>query len=204
MREKRILEPAKGGDQNILGGRNPHGLYVPMSDDEQEVIARLVEADDLRLIIHGWAVLGKPHLIVGGDLRVGVRFRLDFPDGMAPVQVPFLDLELRRSNGQTVFREKKALGPAGQAPIAAGGAFFELQWDIAIHSMDPAFVKAIKPGARGLTSRRIDRDTGARTAEGNMQLDSTQKAALAHVEAGAEQIRKEDAAAAAKAEKPER
>ena len=136
---------------------------------------------------------------------MGVRFRLDFPEGMAPTPMPSLDLELQRHNGETVFREKKALAPPGaQAPLAIGGSFFELQWDIAIHSMDPAFVKAIKPGAMGLTSRRIDRDSGERTAEGNMQLSSVQKAALAHVEAGAARIREQDAVATASADEDKR
>ena len=78
-------------------------------------------------------------------------------------------MELRTRAGMTLFREMKAITP----PILIDGStFVEWQWDIAIKSMDPELVKAIKPGALGLTSRRQDRDTGLMTAEGNMKLDS--------------------------------
>jgi len=197
--KKGILEP-KGDGTNILGGKNPQGLYVPMSDDEQEVIARLVEADDLILVIHNWAVLRKPHLIVG-DLRVGIQFRLAFADGLLPTPLHFLDLELQRESGQTIFRQKKAITVGGKPLMAQGGAFFDFQWDIAIDHMDPQFVKSVKPGAFGLTSRRIDKDTGHRSERGNMQLDSTQQGALAAVDKGAAEVRAGDDAAVKKAEK---
>jgi len=198
--KKGILNPTRDGKTNILGGGNINSLYVPISEDEQEVIHRLVEAGDLQLIVHDFGKEDKPHIIVG-DLRVGIQFQLNIPVGMLPRTVTFLDLELRRHNGQTVFREKKALSVNGEGIIVQGGMFLDFQWDIAIHSMDPEFVRAIKPGATGLTSRRIDRDTGERTHAGNMNLDSVQKGALAYVEKGAAEVRAEDALAVAKAVK---
>ena len=63
------------------------------------------------------------------------------------------------------------------------------EWDIAIHSMDPRLVKLLKPGAFGLTSRRQDKDTGEMTSQGNMKLDSAQKAVLAHLEASQAAVR---------------
>jgi hypothetical protein len=56
--------------------------------------------------------------------------------------------------------------------------FLDMQWDIALHSMDPRLVKLLKPGAIGLTSRRQDRETGEITTQGNMKLNGAQKQAL--------------------------
>lgn len=176
-------------DHNPFGGKNPHGLYVPMSEDEQEVIQRLIETKDLILVIHGWAVLENPNIIFG-DLRVGVKFRLNFNGPEKPTPLPYLDLELRRANGQTIFREKKNIFPS---PTVCAGVFLDFQWDIAIDHMSPAFVKSIKPGAIGLTSRRIDRDTGERSETGTMHLDTDKKKLLKIVDQAAADIRKEDA-----------
>jgi len=183
-------------DQNPFGGKNPHGLYVPMSEDEQEVIQRLIETKDLVLVIHGWAILENPNLLAG-DLRVGIKFRLDFNRPSAPVPLHFLDLELRRANGQSIFRQKMPINPPVQV---MAGVFLDFQWDIAIDHMDPAFVKSIKPGAHGLTSRRIDKDTGERSDTGTMHLDTEKKRLLKIVDSQAKEVRAEEAAKLADAE----
>lgn len=183
-------------DQNPFGGKNPHGLYVPMSEDEQEVLQRLIETKDLILVIHGWAILENPN-ILAGDLRIGIKFRLDFNRPTFPVPLHFLDLELKRANGQSIFRQKLPINP----PVEImAGVFLDFQWDIAIDHMDPAFVKSIKPGAHGLTSRRIDKDTGERSETGTMHLDTEKKRLLRIVDGEAEKAREDEAEKLAKAE----
>ena len=175
-------------DRNMFGGKNPRGLYVPMSEDEQEVLERLVQAKDLVLDIKGWAVLENPKLIVG-DLRVGIPFTLKFSGGMTRIQ--FLDLELKKANGMLIFKQRMPVHPPIQA---MPGMEVGLQWDIAIDHMDPDFVKLIKPGAMGITSRRLDKETGERTATGNMLLDATGRRILNQVDEDAKRTRQQDAA----------
>jgi len=183
-------------DQNPFGGKNPHGLYVPMSEDEQEVLARLIESKNLMLVIHGWATLENPN-IIAGDLRIAIQFQLDFNRPAAPMPLHFLDLELILTNGQSIFRQRMPINP----PVEVmAGVFLTFQWDIAIDHMDPAFVKSIKPGAKGLTSRRIDKDTGERSETGTMHLSPEKKRLLHLVDSGAEEVRAEEAAKLAAAE----
>ena len=162
---------------NLFGGANSKGLYVPMSDDEQEVIHRLIEAEDLVLFIHGWGRLDRPRFLVG-DHRIGVQFRLTFNRPAKPMPVYFFDLELKTRSGISLCKERLPTMYNGQPVAVQAGMFLDMQWDIALHSMDPRLVKLLKPGAIGLTSRRQDKDTGQMTAQGNMKLDANQKAAL--------------------------
>jgi hypothetical protein len=167
---------------NLFGGKNARGLYVPMSEDEQEVIHRLVEGEDLVLIIHGWGTLNRPRFLVG-DHRIGVQFRLTFNRPATPIDVWFFDLELKTRTGISLVKERLPVMYDGKPVQVCAGMFLDMQWDIALHSMDPRLVKLLKPGAIGLTSRRQDKDTGEMTAQGNMKLDSNQKRALAELEA---------------------
>lgn len=180
-------------DGNMFGGKNPHGLYVPMSEDEQEVVARLIESDDLEVNIVGWGVAPQAKYVVG-DHRVGIVFemRIDRPDLSAPVPLHFLDLELRTRAGMLLFGERLPTAVNGVAPQVANGMSLVFAWDIAIHSMDPKLVKMFKPGAIGLTSRRIDPATGERTAEGNLILTPEQKAALRVLTEGEKKVKAQD------------
>lgn len=171
----------KHGGTNAFGGKNSRGLYVPMSEDEQEVIHRLVEAEDLVLIIHGWGTLDRPRFLIG-DHRVGVQFRMDFHRPANPMPVWFFDLELKTRSGVSLCRERLPSVYNGQPVNVCAGMYLDMQWDIALHSMDPKLVKMLKPGALGLTSRRQDRDTGAMTAQGNMKLNSQQQKLLHELE----------------------
>jgi hypothetical protein len=188
------------GGSNIFGGSNRRGLYVPMSEDEQEVIHRLVEAEDIQLIIHGWGTLDRPRFLVG-DHRIGVRFRLTFNRPAAPMPVWFFDLELRTRTGITLVKERLPSIYNGQPVQVAAGTFLDMQWDIALHSMDPRLVKLLKPGAIGLTSRRQDKDTGEMTAEGNMKLTPKQRATLHEMERAYAENRAADTAQVVKATK---
>lgn len=166
---------------NLFGGKNAHGLYVPMSEVEQEAIVRLVEAQDLVLLIHGWGHLNKPRFLVG-DHRIGVQFRLTFHRPPGPMPVYFFDLELQTRSGISLVKERMPTLYNGKPVSVMAGVYLDMQWDIAIHSMDPRLVKMLMPGAIGLTSRRQDKDTGEMTARGNMKLDDNQAQALQHLE----------------------
>ena len=173
---------------NLFGGKNPRGLYVPMSEDEQEVVTRLIEAEDLILYIHGWGRLDRPRFLVG-DHRIGVQFRLTFNRPATPMDVWFFDLELKTRTGITLVKERLPVMYGGKPIQVCAGVYLDMQWDIALHSMDPRLVKLLKPGAIGLTSRRQDKDTGEITTQGNMKLDSNQKRALALLEADQAKVR---------------
>lgn len=181
------------GGQNIFGGKNRRGLYVPMSEDEQEVIHRLVDAEDILLVIHGWGVLDRPRFLVG-DHRIGVQFRITFNRPAAPTPVFFFDLELKTRTGITLCKERLPTLYNGKPISVCVGMFLDMQWDIALHSLDPKLVKLLKPGAIGLTSRRQDKDTGQMTAEGNMKLSPKQRKALAELETAQSANRAEDLA----------
>lgn len=177
-------------DKNVFGGANPNGLYVPMSETEQEVLARLVASDDLEVVVQEWGVVAKPR-VTFGDLRVCVQFRMDFDRPAAPMTVQFFDLELRTRSGITLFKERQPTLVNGKPIQVAAGVFLDLVWDIALSHMDPKLVKALKPGAVGLTSRRLDKETGEATFAGNMRLSNEQKTLLRRLEQGQKQIKKD-------------
>jgi hypothetical protein len=168
-------------EKNIFGGANPNGLYVPLTEDEQEALHRLVERDDIELVIHGWATLSRPQIRLG-DKRLSCRFNLEFK-ASHPRPVKYFDLELRTTGGISLYRQKKAISLDGVNPIIVhAGMSLTLDWDISIHHVNPELVKMLKPGAIGLTSRRLDRDTGLPTFRGNMKLSPVQERILQTIE----------------------
>lgn len=177
-------------ETNRFGGGNANSVYVPMSDDEQEVLMRLVESQTLRIHVHGWGMEIVPQQVGYGDKRVQVTFQLDFDRPKVPIRVPSLNLELRTADGLCLFRKPyPTFGDDGKPMQIAAGMSFQLVWDIAIDHMDPALVKTLKPGALGLTTRRLDKDTGERTLQGNMKLDLKDGTALFDLEKVEEQMR---------------
>lgn len=183
---------------NAFGGKNPLGLYVPMSEDEQEVLVRLAESKDLELVVGGWGTIPNPVLTVG-DHRVRIDFRVTFKGLLIAQPVYHLDLELRLQNGMTVYKDRQTT-MMGDKPLEVyEGMYIDMQWDIAIKHMDPEFVRMIKPGATGLTSRRQDKDTREMTEQGNMKLDPGRQKLLKKVEAGQRKVRKQDEQAAIRA-----
>jgi hypothetical protein len=179
-------------EKNEFGGRKGSS-YTPMSEDEQEVISRLVESKDLKIIIKGWGEVSNP-VVRFGDLRVSLAFRVNFSGSQIPVPVYFFDMELRTGSGMLVFKERQPTVYDGKPVNIAGGMYLDMVWDIAISSMDPKFVKSIKPGAVGLTSRWLDRDTGARTLVGNNVITPTLRNKLRNIREGerASRIEKEN------------
>ena len=182
---------------NIFGGKNAGSLYTPMSEVEQEAVARLVESGDLQVIVVGWGYVQKPR-ITFGDLRVSVAFRLMFDRPEAPIPVHYLDLERRTGAGALLFKDRQPTMYGGNPIQVAQGVFIDLVWDIAVKSIDPALVKALVPSATGLTSRFQDKDTGRMTLTGNMRLSAGEREVLRRLRAGeaaakantAERIRK--------------
>lgn len=193
-------KPIKNADPNVFGGKNKHGLYVPMSDDEMEVLSRLIEARDLKVIIHGWGFIEAP-MCEFGDLRLRVPIGMTIGGLAQPRQVHFLDLELATQAGMTLFRKREVTSVNGKPLMIGNGFRLEMIWDIAIRDMDPKIVKMIKPGAIGLTSRRQDRDTKEVTRRGNMELDSEQRFLLDVIEKGEANVREDDLRRVVKATK---
>ena len=176
-------------NKNVFGGANHRALYVPMSEDEQEVISRLVEMNDLAVHILGWGVVKQPR-VTFGDLRLSMAFRLSFDRPEVPMPVYFFDLELRTSGGLLLFAERQSITYAGQPVQVAAGVFFDMVWDIAIAQIDPNIVKTIKPGTIGLTTR-----------VGNMKLNDKKKNILQTLREGEAKVRRLNKAQASKASK---
>lgn len=177
---------------NILGGKNEGSLYVPMSEDEQEVLSRLIEADDLEVVVVGWGILTKPKVTLG-DKRLAIQITLHFNAPDVPMQVWFFDMELRTRSGLILHSERHPTLYGGQPITVFAGVSLDMVWDIAIDRIPPAVVKLIKPGSVGLTSRFTDKDTGEYDPTGgNMKLTAEQHAALKQVQEGNKMVREMD------------
>ena len=176
--------------KNAFGGGNPNSLYVPMAEDEQEVIQRLVDSQTLEVVIHQpWNLTVKPYWVGVGDKRVAVKFGVTFTGVAQPTPVRSLDLELRAMGKVTLLRKPYPTILPDKTPlIVAEGAYLELQWDIGIDHIDPALVKSIKPGAIGLTSRRLDPVTGEKTLLGNMRFQDDRQKLLHQLDKGEKRV----------------
>ena len=159
-------------DKNIFGGGNAHSIYVPMSEVEQEMISRLVAAQDLRIVIVGWGHIDQPK-VTFGDARLQFKFRLAFDRPEVPIPVFHFDFELRTHSGVLLFRSRESVVYNGKPIQISSGVFLDMIWDIQVRSIDPNLVKTYVAGATGLTSRLQDRDTGRITVEGNMRLTAS-------------------------------
>ena len=179
-------------DKNIFGGGNPNSLYVPMSELEQEAVSRLVESKDLRVIVVGWGVVDRPR-VTFGDARIQVQFRLSFDRPEAPVAVPHFDLELRTGSGALLFKDRKSTAYGGNPIQVAAGVYLDMVWDIQVRSIDPVLVKTLVPGAVGLTSRLLDKDTGEETEVGNMRLSTKERSILRALRRGEAGVRQRKA-----------
>ncbi len=180
-------------EKNPFGGGNRRSLYVPMSDLEQEALARLVESGDLQVHVLGWGIVHNPK-ITYGDLRVSIMFRLNFDKPEVPVPVHGFDLELRTGTGLLLFKKWMKTEYDNKPIPCGGGIYYDLDWIIAIQNMDPRLVKAIVPGAAGLTSRVFDRDTKDATLTGNMDVTSAQQKQLVTLRTGEANVRADDQA----------
>lgn len=184
--------------KNTFGGGNPNSLYTPMSDVEREVVARLIETGDLMVVIKNWGVVNSPKA-KAGDLRLDIEIKMVFDRPVAPVCVWYFDLELRTHSGLVLISQRQSVMYGGQPLQVAAGVELGMIWSIAIQDMDPKIVKAIKPGATGLTNRWQDRDTGEKTPFGNNNFTEEQKKLLRKLRRGEAFVRKDNARLAAKA-----
>lgn len=173
---------------NPFGGKNPHGLYVPMSETELEALDRVVHSGDLVLKVFGQKI--PQFRIEHGDLRVRIVFDVAF-DLEKPTTVYYLDLELSYK-GLVLKTDRKSTLVNNEPLMLGPGLSITFVWDIAIHHMDPNFVKVVLPGAIGLTSRRIDKDTHNATLIGNMRADEKQKRILHQLKESEKVVRKVD------------
>jgi len=186
--------------RNPFGGKNPHGMYVPMSEDEMEVLYRLAEADAYKVVVKGegqkgqsveWGYItgfklgkylgpdtyfGQP-IVTIGDKRVTFIFRMNFNAPALPQPNWFFDLEVR-ALGHLLFSQRFPTANNGQPIQVCAGLFHDFALDVAIDQIDPKIVKEIKPKAYGLTTR-----------QGNMRLDSARRKLLAQTKAGEKVIR---------------
>jgi hypothetical protein len=179
-------------DKNIFGGANPSGMYVPMTETEQEVLDRLVQSQDLEIEIVGWGVVHNPW-VKFGDHRIGLEWTLTFNKPPVPKPVYYFDLELRVASSKTFLMKKRYPTTVGGKPTLIGaGLGVTFMWDIAIDHMSPALVKAIVPGAIGLTTRRLDPVTGNRTLEGNMHLAENQSKVANFLDMQSEALKRKD------------
>lgn len=156
-------------DKNRFGGGNANGLYVPMSDVEQETLMVLAQRQAFRIHIVDWGWHNAPQVIVG-DHRLSLQFTMTFNKPEIPQPCYYFDLQLYAA-GIKVFQERQTLVYGNQAQMIGAGLQLTLAWDIAIAHIDPKLVKAVT-GATGLTSRLQDKDTGNMTLFGNMALSS--------------------------------
>lgn len=152
---------------------------MPISETEQEVLDRLVSAEDLEIHIVGWGVVNRPRAMFG-DLRFSLAFEMNFTKPEVPMSVYYFDLELRTRSGLLLFKQQYPTMYGGLPISIAAGMVLSLVWDIAIKDMDPKLVKALKPGAVGLTTR-----------EGNLHLTPQKQRLYQSVRSGEEKVRKD-------------
>lgn len=176
-------------ERNAFGGENKNFLYTPMSEDEREVISRLVESDNLRLIIHKWGVIEGFDRVRFGDKVLDLIFTVNFKSPEVAIPVTYLDMTLETRGGDKLHNTQLSLEEAngGQPVWVKAGLQLQLGLSIAITQIDPALVKKIKPGALGLTTR-----------EGNRNLDSSQRKLLESIRASEKKVRELNKAEAAK------
>ncbi len=151
-----------------------------MSETELEVLQRLVDSKDLRVVIVDWGIAHEP-TISFGDKRIRFQFDAVFHAPIIPIPVFYLDFEIQTQAGEPIHRVRQPTVYGGEPLLLGAGHAYSFVVDIAIDHMDPAFVRRIKPGAHGLTTRR-----------GNMHLTTDVQELLHQVEEGEAKVRELD------------
>jgi hypothetical protein len=163
---------------NILGGKNESFAYAPLSEDEQDAINRLIDANDLQIEVVGFGMVNifdrKPVL---GDAVLSIDFTIPFTKPEFYLPVYYLDLSLQIRTGEEIFRQKLSLGD----PIMVkSGEVFSMNWVIQFKKLDPFIVKRVKSGTVGLTNRY----------DGSWKLTEDQRELFRVIEAGKANIEK--------------
>ena len=165
---------------NEFGGKG-RGLYIPITEIEQEFISRLIDSKEMYLVIHDWGFVDNP-VITFGDKNLHVSFKMFFDRPEFPMSVYFFDLELMTRKGVSLFRQKMNTEYGGSPLMVMQGLELDMVWDIAIKNIDPKLIKQLMPNTTGLTSRLQDTTTGEITLLGNMDLSSHQKRVVAKMD----------------------
>ena len=173
-------------DSNIFGGKNVNALYTPLSEDEQEVLERLANAGQYKINVVEWGFVEKPQVRYG-DARLQFQWKMLFQKPQVLTPVYFFDLELSTHSGIFLLRNRLPITVGGEPVLCGAGVELHLAWDIQLKQIDPAIVRAIKPGAHGLTSRL-----------GNMDMTQHQKQQLHNLRKGEASVRQADVLAMAK------
>ena len=193
-------------NRNPFGGKNPHGMYVPLTDTELEVLERLADAQEFKVVVKDWGFItgfqrgryneqwhmNPTPLVVFGDKRISFYFRMNFNAPIVPQPNWYFDMEVW-ALGHRLFSQRLPTEHAGKPIQVAAGMFLDMALDVALDRIDPKIVKEVMPKAWGLT-----------TKHGNMKLDSYHKKLLAKTQAGEKKIReitKQEAQRATLAEK---
>lgn len=179
-------------NRNPFGGKNPHGMYVPMTDTELEALGRLAEAGEFSLVIKNWGhITGflpghyNPNtwhmnprpLVVFGDKRISFYFRMSLNAPVVPQPNWYFDMEVW-ALGHRLFSQRMPTESAGKPIQVVAGLDLDLALDVAIDTIDPRIVKEVLPKTVGLTTRH-----------GNMRLDSAHQKLLAQTQAGEKFVR---------------
>lgn len=129
--------------------------YVPLLDDEQETLQRMIEGQDVYVEVVGWGYHSTP-TITAGDKRVQIRFRMEFvkPVGIS-VPVNQFTLRLKLRNGRTVFQDTKSVRYNNRSLSVTAGVCLDMVWDIALDKISAEFQKQFLPGIKGKEVARI-------------------------------------------------
>jgi hypothetical protein len=184
-------------------------MYVPLTDDELEVLERLALAGEFKVVVKDWGHVtgfapgrydprtfqGQP-IVAFGDKRISFYFRMNFTAPVVPQPCWYFDMEVwalgvrlfpgRRRDEREPFPGRLPTETNGHPIQIAAGVFLDLALDVALDRIDPAVVKAVKPKASGLTTRH-----------GNMHLDTHRQRLLAETQAGERMVREVSAHEAA-------
>lgn len=175
-------------DRNPFGGLNANSLYVPMSETEMEFLDLLIGSRDLHVDIIGWGTVYAPR-VIHGDHQLVVPLDITFDRPEVPISVASLTLALRTGSGLELFRQEQSTIYEGAPLQICSGFNLSMVWHIGIRAIDPNLIRTIMPNAHGLTSRNLDKDTGAVTVEGNMKLPEQTRRLLHSLRAAEARIR---------------
>lgn len=123
--------------------------YVPMLEEEQDVLHRMLEQSDLYVEVVGWGYHPNPAITVG-DKRIQIRFPMEFvkPVGIE-VPVTQFRLRLKMRDGRTVAETVESTMYNSQPLYITAGMQVDLVWDIAVDKLSEEMKRLVLPGIRG-------------------------------------------------------
>ena len=156
---------------NEFGGGNSRALYLPISEIEQEFLSRLIEQNEIFVVLHGYGIVQEPKVTFGDkNLHIHIAFFFDKAPPPPGKPVSFFDMELKTRSGISLYRQKMSTLYNNQPLTISNEVNLNMVWDIALRYIDPKLIKALMPNVIGYTSRLEDRDNHDMTITGNMRL----------------------------------